>query len=126
MNRRIFLIWAAGAFLSPLAHSFATFAQNTSAPRVVALQTPDGTQLKATFFAAAKPGPGVLLIHQSNRDRTSWDGMAAQIAAAGINTLTLDLRGYGESGTPFAKLSDAEQKKAQHGWPEDVDTALKY
>ena len=123
MNRRIFFISAAGAFLFPL--SFAVFAQDTSGPRVVDLQAADGTPLKATFFAA-KPGPGVLLIHQVNRDRGSWDGMAAQLAAAGINTLTLDLRGFGESGTRWAKLSDAERKKAQLGWPEDVDTGLRF
>jgi hypothetical protein len=30
-------------------------------PRVVELKASDGTPLKATYFAAAKPGPGVLL-----------------------------------------------------------------
>ena len=34
----------------------------------------------------------------------------AQLAAAGINTLTLDMRGYGESsGTPYTQLTDAEK-----------------
>jgi predicted alpha/beta hydrolase len=108
MNRCIFF------FLS-LTLSSVAFAQNTSAPRVVDLQTPDGTLLKATFFAAAKRGPGVLLIHQVNRERTSWDGAAAQLATVGINTLTLDLRGFGESGTRWEKLSDAERKKDRLG-----------
>ena len=66
------------------------------APRVVNLKTSDGAILKGTYFAAAKPGPGVLLLHQSNRDRKSWDSVAAQLANAGINTLTLDMRGFGE------------------------------
>jgi len=69
-----------------------------AAPHTVDLKSTDGTLLKATFFPAAKPGPGVLLFHQSNRTRTSWDDVARQLAAAGINTLTLDDRGYGESG----------------------------
>ena len=30
-------------------------------PRVVDLEAPDGIMLKATYFAAGKPGPGVLL-----------------------------------------------------------------
>jgi pimeloyl-ACP methyl ester carboxylesterase len=64
----------------------------------VDLKTSDGTQLKASYFAASKPGPGVLLLHQANRDRKSWDGVASQLASAGINTLTLDMRGHGESG----------------------------
>ena len=65
---------------------------------VVELRASDGTVLKASYFAAAKPGPGVLLLHQSNRTRKAWDAVAGQLAAAGINTLTLDMRGYGESG----------------------------
>src|SRR5262249_38226731 len=70
----------------------------SAAPRAADLKSADGTILKATFFSAAKPGPGVLLFHQSNRTRTSWDDVAQQLAAAGINTLTVDERGFGESG----------------------------
>src|ERR1700757_3551341 len=81
------------------------FAQSP-APRIVDLKAADGTPLKASFFAAAKPGPGVLLLHQINRDRKSWDQVAAQLAAAGIHTLTLDLRGFGESGTGLEQLTD--------------------
>jgi hypothetical protein len=66
--------------------------QQPPAPRVVDLKVPDGTVLHATYFAAAKPGPGVLLFHQSNRTRTSWDDVAAQLAGAGINVLTVDVR----------------------------------
>jgi hypothetical protein len=33
------------------------------APRVVDLKASDGTVLRASYFAAAKPGPGVLLLH---------------------------------------------------------------
>jgi tetratricopeptide (TPR) repeat protein len=57
----------------------------------------------------------VLLLHQSNRTRKAWDDLAAQLAAAGINTLTLDMRGFGESGgTPGDRLTDAN----------DIDTAF--
>jgi dienelactone hydrolase len=92
-------------------------------PRVVDLKASDGTPLKATYFAAAKSGPGVLLLHQVNRDRKSWDGVAAHLASVGINTLTLDMRGLGESGgTRWEKMSQAERKRL----PEDVDTALEF
>jgi pimeloyl-ACP methyl ester carboxylesterase len=100
--------------------------QQPLAPRVVDLKTSDGTLLKASYFAAAKPGPGVLLLHQSNRARDSWDGVARQLAAAGINTLTLDMRGFGESGTPYTKLTDTEKAKVRPMWPSDVDTAFQY
>jgi DinB superfamily len=71
--------------------------QPSSAPRVVDLQAADGTLLRASYFAAAKPGPGVSLLHQVNRERKSWDALAGQLATAGINTLTLDMRGFGGS-----------------------------
>jgi dienelactone hydrolase len=106
---------------------FTASAQNPPASRAVELKASDGTLLKGTFFAAAKPGPGVLLLHQINRTRKSWDEVAAQLAAAGINTLTLDTRGHGESGpTPYEKLSVAEQRAHWRGWPEDVDAALAF
>ena len=95
-------------------------------PRVVDLKASDGTLLKATYFPAAQPGPGVLLLHQSNRTRKSWDAVAAQLAAAGIHTLTLDMRGYGESGAPYTELTDAEKAKESAMWPGDVDTAFQY
>src|SRR5262245_31353747 len=73
-------------------------AQQKSAEKVVDLKSGDGTILKATYFAAGKPGPGVLLFHQSNRTRDSWAGLAAQLVAAGMNVLIIDRRGHGESG----------------------------
>jgi len=104
----------------------ATLAQNPPAPRIVDLKAVDGTLLKATFFAAAKLGPGVLLLHQNTRTRKSWESVAPQLAAAGINTLTLDLRGFGESGTPLAKLTADERSRYGRAWPDDVDAALHY
>ncbi len=99
-----------------------------SAERVVDLTAADGTELKATYFAAAKPGPGVLLLHQCNRQRKIWDGLAQQLAAAGINVLTLDYRGFGESGgDPFDKLSPQQAAQIQaEKWPGDIDTAFQY
>src|SRR5207302_7246904 len=90
-------------------------------PRVVDLHASDGTLLKASYFAAAKPGPGVLLYHQSNRSRKEWDMVARQVAGAGINTLTVDVRGHGESG---GQESHGEARKKQ--WPLDLDAAFQY
>jgi dienelactone hydrolase len=103
-------------------------ASTWSAERVVDLTAGDGTKLKASYFAAAKPGPGVLLLHQCNRQRKIWDGLAQQLAAAGINVLTLDYRGYGESdGDRFDKLPPQEAAQTQaEKWPGDIDTAFQY
>jgi hypothetical protein len=34
---------------------------------------PDGTKAGVTFYSAAKPGPGVLLLHMCNTTRKSWE-----------------------------------------------------
>src|SRR5271169_3876221 len=99
-------------------------AQQTPAPRVVDLTASDGVILKATYFPAAKPGPGVLLLHQCNRQRKVWDDLARQLAAAGINVLTLDHRGFGESGGERAdKMSAADAAAALAKLPGDIDLA---
>ncbi len=100
-------------------------AQQLRTARVVDLKASDGTILKASFFAAAKPGPGVLLLHQGNRTRHSWDDLAGQLAAAGINTLTLDMRGFGESGGKHQGWP-REDKPVKKIWADDIDTAWQY
>src|SRR5436309_6412210 len=96
--------------------SFTAFAQSAPAPRNVDLKSADGTLLKGTYFAAINRGPGALLFHQSNRTRESWDGVAQQLAAAGMNVLTVDSRGHGESGGKYDNKTT----------PRDVDAAFNY
>jgi len=100
--------------------------QQPSAPRVVELKASDGTILKASYFAAAQPGPGVLLFHQSNRDRKSWDEVAGQLAAAGINSLTVDSRGHGESGGKYDNWTDRNREQAEQNQLGDIDAAFQY
>jgi dienelactone hydrolase len=107
--------------------AFSISVRASAAERVVDLTASDGTKLKATLFSAGKPGPGVLLLHQCNRQRKVWDGLAQQLAASGINVLTLDLRGFGESGsTPADKATPEEAQEAQRKWPGDIDLAYQY
>src|SRR5215472_17027934 len=97
------------------------------AERVVDLTASDGTTLKATYFSSGKPGPGVLLLHQCNRQRKVWDGLARQLSAAGINVLTFDYRGFGESeGEPFANLPPDQVRAVFQKMPSDIDTAYAY
>ena len=70
----------------------------TAQSRDVDLETADGVTLKATYTSPGRPGPGMLLIHQCNMDRTSWTDISATLVDAGIHVLTLDLRGFGDSG----------------------------
>ena len=86
-------------------------ARTNNVERVVDFRTVDGTILKGTYFAAAKPGPGVLLFHQSNRTRKSWEDVARQLAAAGINVLTVD--------------ADPNKTRKQR-WPGELDAAFEF
>ncbi|MGD0425900.1 MAG: hypothetical protein ABSC10_04200 [Candidatus Acidiferrales bacterium] len=104
-------------------------AQQTPALRVVDLVAPDGVILKATYFGAPQTGPGILLLHQCNRQRKVWDDLATQLAGAGLNVLTVDFRGYGESGGKSPDRAASAQEADQivnEKWPADVDVAFKY
>ena len=104
-------------------------AQQTPAPHVAELTAPDGAILKATYFGAAQPGPGILLLHQCNRQRKVWDDLATLLAASGLNVLTLDFRGYGESGGKRLDQASSPQEANQivkEQWPADVDVAFRY
>ena len=103
-------------------------AKDLPASRIVDVAASDGVNLKATYFAAARPGPGILLLHQCDRQRKDWDDLAGRLAKSGFNVLTLDFRGFGDSGgTPPDQLTpqDAAQIEAEK-WPGDADAAFRY
>ena len=114
--------------LAGLVLTFCTGAQEVPAPRPVNLAAPDGTTLKATYFAAAKEGPGVLLMHQCNQQRKNWDELAGKLAAAGVHVMTIDYRGFGESGgTRFLDIPGPERlQTVREKWPGDMDAAYTY
>jgi len=107
-------------FVACLALTSLAVGQAIPAPRIVELKSADRVTLKATYFAAAKPGPGVILYHQSNRARDSWADAAAQLAVAGVNVLTVDSRGHGQSG------GVPNWKETKTWWPGDLDAAFEY
>ena len=93
----------------------------------VDVTAPDGVTLKGTLFPAAAPGPAVLLLHQCDDRRTVWDPLGWRLAAAGITALSIDYRGYGESGgTPHDQLSAEQQAAVAAQAPADVDAALAF
>lgn len=98
----------------------------TGAP--ASLAAPDGTKLAATYYSGGQPGPGILLLHQCNKDRSSWNALAESLAGAGFHVLTVDYRGYGESGgARHLELPDAERTRiVNEVWPGDFDVAFSY
>jgi len=105
-------------------------AKEPPAPKVVDLTAPDGIKLKASWFSSGKSGPGVLLLHQCDHDRRIWDGLAQQLAAAGISVVTMDLRGFGDSGdkphNPPKSPGPIEPPEEMQKWPGDIDVAYQY
>src|SRR5215475_23583 len=98
-------------FSAVLSGMIAFAAPTKNVARDVDLKSGDGTILKGTYFAAAKPGPSVLLFHQSNRTRKSWEDVARQLAAAGTNVLTVD--------------ADPNKTRKQ-SWPGELDAAFEF
>jgi dienelactone hydrolase len=82
--------------LAPLASLVVSAAPGTTE---MVLTSPDGFALKGTLTLPAAKGkvPVVILAHQFRSDRTGWTPLAERLAARGIGTLALDLRGHGAS-----------------------------
>jgi dienelactone hydrolase len=105
------------------AQSQTAAAPSPSAARTIDLTSPGGIALKASYFSPGRPGPGLLLLHACNRDRSSWHGLATAAAERGFHVLALDYRGYGQSGG--TRSDDPQQQRwiADREWPGDIDAA---
>ncbi len=97
-------------------------------PRDATIKAADGVALKVTYYAAEKPGPGIVLLHMCNSQRGAWRNLAMQAAARGFHVLALDYRGYGESEGPrFDQITQQERQQiVEQKWPGDFDAALAY
>jgi dienelactone hydrolase len=73
--------------------------QPTQAELPMLISASDGLVLRGTYYGApVRPAPGMLMLHQQGRDRSSWNDLAQRAQAAGYAVLTVDLRGSGETG----------------------------
>jgi dienelactone hydrolase len=114
--------------ISLLVSTSPAFAQTPPTGRDVALTAPDGTALKATYYASGQSGPAVLLLHMCNTTRKSWEPLGPQLALAGIHALSVDYRGFGESGgdrNDTLPPQDA-QRVINEKWPGDIDAAYDF
>lgn len=103
-----------------------SFSQNAS-QKDVDIVAPDGAKLRATFFSADKSGPGVLLLHMCNTTRKSWEPVARGLSERGVNVLTIDNRGFGESGGPrFEGGSPEARQQLLEKWPDDFEAAYQF
>lgn len=64
----------------------------------VTYQTPDGHTIAATLMEPSRrPAPAVILVHMFGRSRKDWESAASRLADEGFTTLSIDLRGHGDS-----------------------------
>jgi pimeloyl-ACP methyl ester carboxylesterase len=117
------ILLGAFAMTSPLVAQQSSASPPPSGARTIDLRSSDGIALKASYFPAGRPGPGLLLFHACNRDRSSWNGFATAAAARGIHVLAMDFRGYGQSGGTRGDDPQQVQWIADKEWPGDVDAA---
>lgn len=66
-------------------------------PKEVAIEAPDGLELRADLYRGEPDAPTVLLLHEHRKERADWAPLIPELVAAGFNVLNLDLRGHGES-----------------------------
>ena len=103
----------------------AAVAVGFAASSPVDITSADGVVLKGSYYDPGQPGPAMLLVHQCNMDRTSWESLAGSLSDAGIHVLTFDLRGFGE--TPGEGLVSPESfPRLMQQSPPDVDAAYAY
>lgn len=93
--------------------------------RAVDIKSPDGVVLKGSYYDPGRPGPAMLLVHQCNLDRSSWESLAGSLVGAGVHVLTFDLRGFGETPGEGLVSPDSFPKLMKQS-PPDVDAAYAF
>lgn len=96
--RTLFLSCTLAVLLAPC-----LYASQQATGTTVTFERPDGAVLHGTLHfieGKSEPGPAMLLMHQAQRSGAEFDFLLADLHALGIHTLSLDLRGHGESTKP--------------------------
>src|SRR6266496_2932257 len=82
--------------------STTTQSQVLSEPQTVQVAATDGLKLAGDFYAAenasSESKPAVLLLHIIGSNRHSWSPLIPSLLDAGYSVLTVDLRGFGDTG----------------------------
>lgn len=98
-------------------------------PRTVSIDSADGVKIAGTLFpAAGQSSPAVLMLHQWESDRHSYDDLAKRFQAKGFAVLTIDGRGFGESvkAADGSAIAPARSDDAVAGMKADVDAAFEF
>lgn len=80
----------------------------SAAPQSVKLTAADGTALHATAEVPDGAKAGVVLVHMAGRSQSDWRFVAEKLSRGGMATISVDLRGHGESARAGEALTDAD------------------
>jgi pimeloyl-ACP methyl ester carboxylesterase len=99
----MFKIWLVIGFVGVLTlGSMTSHDQELPEPQTVQVAAIDGLKLVGDFYTAANSSgvskPAVLLLHIIGSDRHSWQALIPSLLDAGYSVLTVDLRGFGDTG----------------------------
>lgn len=121
---------------SPMGRNRSVQIAGASTPGIISSNTvflyivsPDGVKLFSSFYDSQKPNsPTLLLLHQWQSDRRSYDKFAKRMQAKGFTVLSIDGRGFGEStkkddGTSVVAGRSDTDVKAMLG---DVGAAIEF
>jgi dienelactone hydrolase len=103
-------------------------AQQAPVTRAVTLEV-SGWRLRGDLLLPGRGGPypSVLLLNKAGGARSAYEALAQELAAGGIASLRLDLRGHGESVNRGRFLpGDSTRSVSLDGTEEDILAGLRY
>ncbi len=99
------------------------------APQTIKFTSAENVEIIGTFYESPQPNsPSVLLLHQWQSSRKSYDAFAKQLQAKGFGVLAIDGRGFGESvkTTDGKMISASRTDQTVKGMIADVDNAFNF
>lgn len=87
----------------------------------VAITLEDGYKVNGHVSIISHTAPSVLLLHQCNRTQEMWKPMVDELKAAGYNTLTVDMRGYGKSVSDKYNIETQDYDYVTQHFKLDID-----
>lgn len=92
------------------------------------IESTDGFILAGRYYSTGARGPGLMLLHQCNREGplTGYENLAVLLAERGFNVLELDFRGFGNSRNAQYPEFRGQMRATASKFPADVEAAYQY
>lgn len=101
----------------------------TPAPQTIKFESANKVEIVGTFYQSPKENsPAVLMLHQWESNRQSYDEFAKRLQAKNFGVLEIDGRGFGESvkTTDGATVATNRGDETVKGMKSDVDNAFNF